>query len=86
MFDRIAAIVLRDIADLQLELDLAKSLRHIADRLEADAGAMDPHLPPMPPTTITSAVDQGQFFGACRIGDRLRQRATELAPENETVG
>ena len=48
MFDRLAAIVLRHIADLELELDLAEPLQHIADRLEADAVAMNRRLPPMP--------------------------------------
>jgi len=63
MFDRTAAIALRHIADSELELDLAQSLQHIADRLEADAAAMDRHLPEGDPMRSTAA-DQSHFSAA----------------------
>ena len=57
MFNRIAGIILRDIAKLELELDLAESLQRIADQLEADAAAIDRRLPPMP-SISNGAADQ----------------------------
>jgi hypothetical protein len=48
-FDRMAAIQLRRIAEMEPEL--ADKLQHIADQLEADAAEMERHLPedPLPP-------------------------------------
>ena len=51
IFDRLAAIQLRRIADLEPEF--AERLRHIADQLEADAADMERHLPESDPVPTT---------------------------------
>ena len=47
IFDRMAAIQLRRIAEI--EPDLAERLRHIADQLDADAADIERHLPESDP-------------------------------------
>jgi hypothetical protein len=53
IFDRLAAIQLRRIAEI--ELDLAERLRHIADQLEADAADIERHLPESDPVLSGAA-------------------------------
>jgi hypothetical protein len=53
VFDRLAAIQLRRIAEI--EPDLAERLRHIADQLEADAADIERHLPESDPVSSSTA-------------------------------